>query len=235
MNDSNKTIVFNYKFKFNNNFEKEFNVELDSKTLNLTHTPKSPAPEWAKLNFFKCPNCTLDETKHLLCPIAANLVELVDFFRNMISYSEVDMQIQCKERGYFKHTTLQQGISSLIGIYMVTSGCHVMEKLKPMVRYHLPFASMLETEYRALSMYLLAQYFLYKQGKQPDWDLKHLVDIYSDIQIVNKSISRRLTNISIQDAALNALIKLDIFAKRISVSIDRNILDEIENLFGAYF
>ena len=235
MSDSNQTIIFNYQFKFDNNFEKEFNVKLDPKTLSLIHTPKTPSPEWTKLNFFKCPNCTLDETRHLLCPIAANLVGLIDFFREMISYGEVDMKIQCNERGYFKRTTLQQGISSLIGIYMVTSGCPLMEKLKPMVRYHLPFASMWETEYRVLSMYLLAQYFLYKRGKQPDWDLKYLVDTYTGIQVVNKSIAQRLTSIKIQDAALNALIKLDMFAKRISVSIDRDVLDEIESLFGAYF
>ena len=53
MSDSNQTIVFNYKFKFKNNFEKEFNVELDPETLNLIHTPKSPYPEWTSLNFFK--------------------------------------------------------------------------------------------------------------------------------------------------------------------------------------
>jgi hypothetical protein len=153
----------------------------------------------------------------------------------MISYSEVDLQIQCNERGYSKRTTLQQGISSLIGMCMVTSGCHVMEKLKPMVRYHLPFASMWETEYRVLSMYLLAQYFLYKRGRQPDWDLKYLVDIYTNIQMVNKSISQRLSNIKVQDAVLNAVIKLDMFAQRILVSIDRNVLDEIEGLFDAYF
>jgi len=235
MSDSSKTIFFNYKFKFNNNFEKEFNVELDPKTLNLIHTPKHPSPEWTKLNFFKCPNCSLDETRHLLCPIAANLVELVDFFRDMISYDKVYLYIQCDERGYFKYTTLQQGISSIVGIYMVVSGCPIMEKLKPMVRYHLPFASMWETKYRALSMYLLAQYFLYKRGKQPDWDLKYLADIYKNIQIVNKSVSQRLRNIKVQDATLNALIKLDIFAKHISVLINKNALDDIGTLFSAYY
>jgi hypothetical protein len=118
---------------------------------------------------------------------------------------------------------------------MVTSGCHIMEKMKPMVRYHLPFASMWETGYRVLSTYLLAQYFLNKRGRQPDWDLKHLVDIYADIQTVNKNISQRLNQMKNQDATLNALIKLDMFAKRISVSIDKESLDEIESLFDAYF
>ncbi len=235
MSDSNKPIVFNYKFEFKDNFEKELNVELDPITLYLIRTPKSQSPEWTALNYCKCPNCILDEKNHPFCPIAENLVELVDFFRDMISYDEVNLKIQCEEREYVKLTTLQQGISSLIGIYMVTSGCKIMEKLKPMVRYHLPFASMWETEYRVLSMYLLAQYFLYKRGKAPDWDLKYLFDIYTNVQMVNRSICQRLSNIKVQDAALNALIKLDIFAKRISVSLDRNVLDELEGLFGSYF
>jgi len=118
---------------------------------------------------------------------------------------------------------------------MVTSECPFMTKLKPMVRYHLPFSTMQETLYRVMSMYLLAQYFLYRQGKTPDWELKNLVKIYDDIQIVNKSLSKRLSNVKMKDAIPNALVKLDLFAKHISTLINRNTLDEIECLFGAYY
>ena len=118
---------------------------------------------------------------------------------------------------------------------MVTSGCPIMEKLKPMVRYHLPFATLRETQYRVMSMYLLAQYFLYKRGMEPDWDLTNLVKIYDDIRIVNKNFSQRLAHIKVEDATLNALVKLDMFAQHISFSIDRNVLDEMECLFNAYF
>ena len=153
----------------------------------------------------------------------------------MISYKEVDLLIETEERGYIKHTTLQQGISSLVGIYMVTSGCPVMEKLKPMVRYHLPFASLRETQYRVMSMYLLAQYFLHRRGGKPDWELTNLVKIYDDVQIVNKSFSQRLAHSRIEDATLNALVKLDMFAKHISDLINKDALDEMECLFSAYF
>ena len=104
-----------------------------------------------------------------------------------------------------------------------------------MVRYHLPFPTIKETQYRVISMYLLAQYFLYLQGKTPDWELKNLVKIYDDIQIVNKSLSRRLSNIITKDAILNALIKLDIFAKHICFLINNNAIDEMEYLFNVYF
>tara|TARA_B100000686_G_scaffold86198_1_gene93073 strand:- start:90 stop:251 length:162 start_codon:yes stop_codon:yes gene_type:complete len=45
------------------------------------------------------------------------------------------------ERCYVEHTTMTEAVSSLLGIYMVTSGCPVMDKLRPMVRFHLPLAT----------------------------------------------------------------------------------------------
>ena len=84
-------------------------------------------------------------------------------------------------------------------------------------------------------MYLLAQYFLCKRGGEPDWALSNLVKIYDDIQIVTKFFFQRLTHVKIKDATLNALVKLDIFAKYVSVSINRKVLDDMESLFQAYF
>ena len=235
VDDADKVIRFQYRFIFGRGLERNIDVKLDEKTLNLIQTRKTSYPKWAKLKFYQCPNCSLHESHHLFCPIAINLVDLVDFFETAISWNKVDLIIQTGERKYMKNTTLQQGISSLLGIYMVTSECPFMTKLKPMVRYHLPFSTMQETLYRVMSMYLLAQYFLYRQGKTPDWELKNLVKIYDDIQIVNKSLSKRLSNVKMKDAIPNALVKLDLFAKHISTLINRNTLDEIECLFGAYY
>ena len=235
VNDINEVIKFRYTFIFESGLKKKIDVRLNKKTLNLIQTRKEAYPQWTKLKSFKCSNCSLDEDIHLFCPIAINLIGLVNFFRDMVSYEEIDLLIESEERGYVKRTTLQQGISSLIGIYMVTSGCPIMEKLKPMVRSHLPFATLRETQYRVMSMYLLAQYFLYRRGKRPDWGLKKLVEIYDDIKIVNESFFKRLAHTKIEDATLNALIKLDIFAKQISVLISKDVLDDMECLFNAYF
>ena len=104
-----------------------------------------------------------------------------------------------------------------------------------MVRYHLPFVTLRETRYRVISMYLMAQYFLYRRGKEPDWELKNLVTVYDEIQIVNKSFFQRLAHIKVMDATLNALIKLDMFAKHISMLVNKDSLDEMECLFKGYF
>jgi len=105
--------------------EKLFDVRLNGETLNLIQSKRESYPEWVNLSFFKCLSCPLEEVHYSHCPIAANLIDLVDFFRDMVSYDEVGLQIHCEERIYYKYTTLQQGISSLVGIYMVTSGCPI--------------------------------------------------------------------------------------------------------------
>ena len=143
--------------------------------------------------------------------------------------------METQERKYLKKVPLQTGLSSLLGIYMVTTGCPILEKLKPMVRYHLPFASMEETTYRSVTMYLLAQFFLYRRGNKPDWNLDNLGEIYNDIQIVNKNVCDKLQEIISRDAAANALLKLDYSALYISLRLNQNILDEIESYFNAYF
>ncbi|MFC1624185.1 DUF6901 family protein [Candidatus Omnitrophota bacterium] len=227
-------ITYNYKFTFGDGKEKEFTVKLDSKTLDLVQPSKKTYPEWTELTCHKCPNCPLDGQKHKFCPAAISLVDLVPFFNKLISHEEVDVSVDAGGRRYLKHVALQKGLSSLMGIYMATSGCPVMEKLKPMVRHHLPFATSDETRYRVISMYLLAQYFLHKQSKSPDWGLKNLVKIYKEIIIVNKNFFKRLSDIMEEDASLNALVNLDSTAQFASFSIDQGALNEIELLFAAY-
>jgi hypothetical protein len=238
MNDSVHSspgkIAYNYKFIFKNGEEREFNIELDSVTLNIIQTVDKARPEWTKLRCFKCPNCTLND-QYEFCPIAVNIADIIDYFSSFVSYEPVDVIVAAQERKYTKRVTLQHGVSSLIGIYMVTSGCPILEKLKPMVRFHLPFATIEETKYRAISMYLLAQYFLYQRGDQPDWDLKKLAEAYENIRVVNESFCKRLRTIEGKDATLNAVVVLDIFADSVNFSIDSRMVDDLDYLFKGYF
>ena len=117
---------------------------------------------------------------------------------------------------------------------MVTSGCPVLDMLRPMVRFHLPFATPTETTYRAVAMYLMAQFFLHRNGQKPDWELDDLVRVYGEVQAVNQGFSQRLREISSEDASSNALNILDCFASFIVLSIDEDMLSNFESLFTAY-
>jgi hypothetical protein len=230
-----KTLNFVYKFRYNNNFEKVFNIVLDDETLNIIQQEKESYPEWTLLNNNRCSICKLEESRHKYCPIAKNLVEPIEFFKNSLSYEQAEIIVETKNRNYYKNTAVQKGLSSLIGIYMTTSGCPAMEKLKPMVRFHLPFATLEETKFRIMSMYLLAQYMLYLKNKTPDWDLKILTKIYSDIKIVNQSFCNRLTPVLNKDASTNAVVILNCFAESVIFTINNeSLVKELEYFFKPY-
>lgn len=227
-------IKYHYKFIFKSGEEAEFNIALDRFSLDIIQKGEKYCPEWTKLNRCKCPNCTLNERKNKFCPIAVNLEDIIDYFSIFVSSEPVEVIVTANERTYLKKVTLEQGVSSLIGIYMVTSGCPVMEKLKPMVRFHLPFATMEETMYRAISMFLVSQYFSYRHGGKAEWDLKNLTEAYENVKIVNKSFLKRLQTIDTKDSNLKAVVVLDYFAKIVNFSIDSKMVDDLHYLFEGY-
>ncbi len=57
----------------------------------------------------------------------------------------------------YAETTAQQAMSSVLGLIMATAGCPWTDRLRPMARFHLPFASDAETLYRSISMFLLSR------------------------------------------------------------------------------
>lgn len=230
----NEIIEFKYKYEFPDGRVKGFNIRLDGETLNIINDRKEVYPDWTELPNFKCPNCPLTDGELKYCPVITNLLDVISYFKDSLSYEEVNVVLDTNERSYMKKTSLQSGLNPLVGIYMVSSGCPVLEKLKPMVRFHLPFASLEETNYRMISMYLCAQFFIYKNNGTPDWDLNDLVKIYEDIRIVNKNFCNRLSALKFKDAAINALITLDCFAFSVSYSIDVGNLQKISKLFKGY-
>lgn len=227
-------INFNYTFRFKDSTAKSFHIELDRKTLQIRLPAVKEHPDWTALGYYQCPNCPLKTAEHPRCPIATNMVDLTNSFSEVVSYEEVEVHLETENRQYTKMTSIQQALSSLLGIYMVTSGCPVMDKLRPLVRFHLPFATLDETVYRIISMYLTAQYLLWRRGQEPDWELKNLVGIYEEVQIVNQHFCRRLNHITAEDASINALAILDTFANYIAFTIDESMLDDLELVFGAY-
>src|SRR6185295_20146028 len=167
------------------------------------------------------------------CPVAVNLSTVVETFKDAVSFEHTTVKVETAERVYEKATALQKGLSSIIGIYMVTSDCPVMDQLRPMVRFHLPFASVDETIYRAVAMYLVAQYFRMRRGKAPDWQLERLADIYREVAKVNEGMKERLRHASTEDANVNALAILSTQGGMVPLYVEDS-LAEMEHLFRAF-
>lgn len=231
---SKKTLFIKYVFQLEREQKKAFEVRIDKKSLNILLPERENIPKWVDLNFFKCVNCSLDEKTNRHCPAALSMVDVIEFFSDFMSFTEADIVVETENRSIYKHTTLQVGISSLIGLCMASSGCPIIGKLKPMAWFHLPFASAEETVFRAMSTYLLAQYFRKLQGKTPDWDLENLEEFYTEIHTVNDGFAERLRNIHIHDASINALIILDSFANFVLLEIHEHAMKEFETVMSKF-
>jgi hypothetical protein len=220
-----------YTYAFRSGVTKTFDLLIDRKTLGLIVQYPPRQPSWALLSRNQCANCSLDVNRYPFCPIALNLIEIAEQFTQMVSYEEVRVTVTTDERTYLKDTSLQQGLTSLLGIIMTTSGCPVMQPLKPMVRFHLPFATLTETAYRMVSMYLVAQYLRHGETHPFEFTLQEdLKKIYKEIAIVNRDFVRRLRDASIEDANINALVGLDCFATMVPLIAD-DMLKEIRQYF----
>ncbi len=223
-----------YQITFSDRNIKEYEILLDDDTLALVAVEKKNYPEWAKLSFHQCPNCELTEDVTPRCPVAQNMSDVIHFAKSLLSYEKVDVKIVTENRVFQKKTSLQSVLSALVGVYMVTSGCPVLDKLRPLVWSHLPFTTVKETTYRVISMYLLAQYFLHKRGRKPDWELRELPKIYDDIKIVNEYFCKRIRDLHLGDAGLNAICVLDNYANFTNMLLKETGLDSIECFFKAY-
>lgn len=228
---NNGTIAIEYSFLFQDGSRKCFRISLDG-AIHAAACEVAP-PAWTALRQHQCPSCTLSPATHLCCPIAVQLAQVVETFADCSSFENVAVTVTTEQRVYSKTTTLQQGVSSLTGLLMATSGCPVMEYLKPMARFHLPFASVEETEFRMLSMFLVAQLKRQAKGLEPDWTLEGLKAVYGKVSEINANFAKRLREVAKNDANINALVNLDCFAKAVPWAV-RTSLNDLDALFDAY-
>jgi len=223
-------VIIHYRFRFLDNQKvKDYIIDLDPETITCKPNTKENKEEWTKLEFHQCSNCPLSKEEEY-CPIAVNLSDFVDYFKDEISHKEAIVIVRANNRYYSKKLSLQEGLYSVYGLIMSTSNCPVMNFFKPMARFHLPFASMDETIFRTTSSYLLEQYYLAKKGKPADLKLDGLLERYKNVEKVNEGISSRLRAVTKGDADRNAVALLDTLAQVLFFEMESS-LESMEYLF----
>ncbi len=231
--NSMETIDIRYTFTLSDETQEIFDLRLDAKTLKLLGNTACDLPSWTRLDFHQCPHCPLTMDIYQHCPLSVNLISIVERLGRLISYDEIHVKVSTKERVVSCYTTAQKGLSSLMGLVIAVSECPHTDFLKPMARFHLPFANEEETIWRATSTYLLAQYFLIIKGYNIDLELKGLTKIYDNIEKLNTAIVKRLRTAGKKDSAVNALVRLDVFAKYITPGVQES-LDRIRHIFTPF-
>jgi hypothetical protein len=176
------------KYKFNiisTQQEFEYSVFLDRQTGYIVTPKDSKEAEWTSLEFCKCPICPYKEKEVKNCPIAYNLSGFIDFFLQFTSFEKAKITVTTNERTSYKEDGIQEGMRSIVGIFMASSGCLHMELLKPMALNHLPFASVDETIFRHIGNYLIRRYFMVHGKTEDIIDLKEIDNLHNAIDTVN--------------------------------------------------
>lgn len=229
---SGEAFVVRYRFDLEDGTRADFDVELDPVTLQLGDPP-SPLPGWTALDFHQCPHCPLEVDRHPHCPAAAHLARLVTFFDRLPSHAPARVEVRTDERTVTQQTTVQRGVSALMGLLIAASGCPLTTFFRPMARFHLPFATSEETTYRAAATYLLAQYFRRRAGGPGELELEGLTALYQDIHRLNGALAKRLRAATQADASVNAVVLLDVLAGALTAEAEDR-LPELEACFRPY-
>jgi hypothetical protein len=219
-------VSITYRFQFDEGVETRFEVDLD-------RAPQAGGdlPAWTALDFEKCGNCPLQDSGGARCPAAADLSEVIEAFRDHLSYTRATLEVINDERTVVKECDMQTAIASLMGLVMATSGCPHLEPLRPLARFHLPFATREETLFRTVGAYLSRQYLRGRRGEDPDWSLEGLRQLYRDLTEVNTGFTERVRAAASKDAALNAIVNLFSLTILIALSLDDD-LRALAEIFG---
>jgi hypothetical protein len=218
-----QTIAFSYQFEFNDRPTCRFEIRLDKRSLSFLRNHSSPPPVWSRLEYEQCVCCPLTAEHVSHCPVALNIGDLINTFKDVVSYDHCSVCCMGPDRTYLKETSVMEGLMSIFGIIMASSDCPIMAFLKPMARFHLPFASLEETMVRATSMFLLKQYFEKPQKKAACADFSELERHYAQVKLVNEGLLNRIGSLGHQDADKNALVALHSLSQYLAQEIDFNL------------
>jgi hypothetical protein len=186
-----------------------------------TEPPQQPA--WAALGFRQCGCCPLKEADCKYCPVATRIHGLTEAFSDNTSTERVKVTVKTAERNYYEDCDLQVGINSMMGLLMATSGCPVLKPLGAMASFHIPFCSTRETLHRTVGSYLMKQYFVQLKGEGPDWQLKHLKELYDVLEGLNRDFSKRIRESIRSDAVSNAVIMFFATSVVVASSLERQL------------
>ncbi|MFZ3203895.1 MAG: hypothetical protein WA161_08480 [Pseudomonas sp.] len=213
-------MAIEYRITLDDNHEFSYRIEL-----NRVYEPAQAqvAPSWTRLEHQQCSNCPLSSNDFSHCPAAVDLHQVIEDFQGLPAFKKAMVWVRTPEREYTKQVGLEEGLRALLGVIMATSACPVLGKLKPMAQNHLPFANNQEFILRAVSLYLARQYFNFREGRLADWELKGLVRMFQQLQLVNQAFWQRIHDTCEGDSNLKAFLTFFSMSSSMTYSLETQL------------
>ena len=225
-----ETHAIRYRFDLPDGSTKTLDFTFGAVDFKLQNAPLEDPPFWTELGFSQCANCPLDKRQTAHCPAALQMASAVEPLKALVSFDTLGVTVTQAERTVHARISAQQAMSSVLGLIMATAGCPWTDRLRPMARFHLPFASELETVYRSVCMFLLARDMAGVSGAH---GYAALCAHYENLHLVNRGMSRRLGAAAQTDPARNAMALLDAYTTLLPAALESS-LEELRPLFDAW-
>ncbi|HBO2186749.1 TPA: hypothetical protein ACNFRY_000638 [Pseudomonas aeruginosa] len=213
-------MAIEYRITLDDQHQLNYRIELER---HYDPQAAAAAPRWTHLEHNRCSNCPLDRERYSHCPAAVDLHGVIEDFRNLPAFRKAGICVRTPEREYIKQAGLEEGLRALIGLIMASSACPLLAPLRPMAMQHLPFASNQEFVLRVVPLYLMRQYFNFREGRHADWELKGLVRLFQQLQLVNQAFWQRIHDTCVSDSNLKAFLTFFSLSSSISYSLETQL------------
>jgi hypothetical protein len=224
------SLHIHYRFDLPDGTRKTLDLDFDAASFRLSNAPPADPPFWTELKFSQCANCPLSSAEHPHCPSALHMAPAVESLKELVSFDTVGVTVTQAERTIYAEISAQQPMSSVLGLIMATSGCPWTDRLRPMARFHLPFASEAETVYRSVCSFLLGRELVGAGGSR---GFETLENLYQNLHVVNRDMSRRLGAATRTDPARNAMALLDSYTTLLPAALESS-LEELKPLYDGW-
>jgi len=225
-----QTETISYVFHLAQGRTERIALNFDADSFLLQIDPALPKESWIGLDFKKCAHCPLTAVSHPLCPFARALGGFIHGFDTFYSYDRAVVEVVTAQRTIVAERPLQDAMASILGLIGATSGCPHLAFLRPMARFHLPFASEQETLVRVFSLHLLGNYL--RSDGDGAAGVGGLEAMYREVVQVNVGMAERIRAAFAKDAVVNAIVILDTFAQAVPFVV-RDALKELQPLFDT--
>ncbi len=196
-----------YEFTLPDQRKLTYRFQFDGERYLIDREVGEPEP-WCELKFQQCSHCPYQDNGPKFCPAASQLSLIVKDVDHLVSYDRIHLRIESKQRIIEQESSVQEAVSSLLGLVLASCGCPHTEFLLPMARFHLPLASAEETLWRACGNFLLAQHFKAESGSSTEM-LGDILRRYGNLEVINSALVKRLKSQINSDACPNAIVLLD--------------------------
>jgi hypothetical protein len=193
---------------------------------------RSALPNWTQLEHFKCENCPHQTGTLTHCPVAVDLLEVIDALGKIRSTTRVQAIVKLDHREVHAEVDAQTAIQSLLGLVMGSSRCPILGRFHGLAHFHLPFATGEETILRGIFAHLFREFLQAKSGGPGtiDTKLEGLIQFYKEVQVVNRGLVDRFRSASESDASLNAVVNFFSLSVLVEISLDE-YLEKFDALF----